>query len=219
MKAICKKKIELSYYGLLRLLLIALILCFTISDSYSQGRNSYSFFQLLYSGKKKRDAKRVEIVGSGNLIYKDSTFQGHISITEKSVQLNNGKGSLEYAYSDSFLSRITIGNIHQSITLVRLKYFDNMLWRLIKDTLGMRIYDKNISYTINGNNIDYSSLLFQDSTQTYEAVSFWVTSTKRSIVKIMNHLLDLKLTPKEFRGKEDLMNQIINNNRNVYSKH
>ncbi|MBN8665855.1 MAG: hypothetical protein J0M30_00035 [Chitinophagales bacterium] len=218
MKAIYKKKIELSYYGLLRLLLIVFILLFTISDSYSQRSNSYSFFQLLNSGKKKKDAKRFEIVGSGNFIYKDTIFQGQLSITEKSVQLNNEKGTFEYAYSDTFLSRITIGNIHQSITLVRLKYFDNMLWRLIKDTLGIKIYDKNISYAISGNNIDYNSLIFQDSAQTYEAVTFWVTSTKRSIVKIINHLLGLELIPREFKGKEDLMNRLINNDRNVYSK-
>ncbi|MBS4043687.1 MAG: hypothetical protein KGZ59_07705 [Chitinophagaceae bacterium] len=200
------------------LLSILVLLLFTSSDSYSQRNNSHSFFQLLNSGKKKKQSKQYEIEGTGRLEYKDSLIYGQLLITEADIQMKNENGLLKYAYSDTSLGHIIMKHNGQFLNLVRLKDFDNKLWRLIKDTLGIRIYDKNISYSIDGSNIDYNSLLFQRNSEFIEAVTFWVTSTKRNIVKIINQLLELDLKPIDFKGKEDIMNRIIYNDKTVYSK-
>lgn len=195
------------------LLSILVLLLFSSSDSYSQRNNSYSFFQLLNSGKKKRQNKQYEIEGIGMLQYKDSTIYGHLLITEAHIQMTNENGLFKYAYSDASLGNIIMKHNGQFLNMVRLKNFDNKLWRLIKDTLGIRIYDKNISYSIDGNNIDYNSLLFQCNSEFIEAVTFWVTSTKRNMVKIINELLELRLKPQAFKNKEDIMDRLLGNDK------
>lgn len=185
---------------------------------HAQKSRSYSFFQLLNAGKSKKPAKQFGAEGAGNLVYQDSLLYGRVLITEKEIVLINVSKPIAYNYDDSKVSSIYIGNSKGGISLVRLNDVDNRLWRLIKDTLGIKMYDKNISYPVDGSNIDYASLIFRSNNRTYEAETFWVTSTKRNILKIVNNMLGLKLNPKEFKGKDDLMNQIINNDRKVYSK-
>ena len=185
---------------------------------HAQKSSSYSFFQLLNTGKSKKPTKQFETEGAGSLVYRDTLLHGRVSISERTSVLVSNSETTAYSYYDAKLNRIYMENTKGRINLVRLKDVDNKLWRLIKDTLGMRVYDKNISYLADGNNIDYTSLIFRSNDRTYEAESFWVTSTKRNIVKIINHLLGLEINPKGFKGKEDLMNQIINNDMKIYSK-
>lgn len=185
---------------------------------HAQKSSSYSFFQLLNTGKSKKPAKQSETEGFGSLVYRDSLLHGRVSITEKTIALISNSKTTAYSYDDAKLNRIYMENTKGRLNIVRLKDVDNRLWRLIKDTLGVKVYDKNISHPADGNNIDYTSLIFCSNDRTYEAEGFWVTSTKRSIVKIINHLLGLELNPKEFKGKEDLMNQLINNDMKIYSK-
>lgn len=210
------KKRFFSFYHISLLIVIYLLLI--SPESYSQRSNSYSFFQLIYSGKKKKQGKQYEIEGSGWLTFKDSTFNGKLLVSGTMIQLESQEGIFKYNFSDNSLTHILMEHDGQRLGLIRLKNIDNKLWRLLKDTLGVKIYDKNISYKVDGNNIDYNSLLFERNNRFYEAVTFWVTSTKRNVIKIINQLLGLRLNPKSFDSKEDIMNKIIYNDKSIYSK-
>jgi hypothetical protein len=60
-------------------------------------------------------------------------------------------------------------------------------------------------------------LIFKADSKIFEAITFWTTSEKRNIVKILNNAWHVNLNPKDFKGKEDLMNRIINNDKSIYS--
>lgn len=184
---------------------------------YSQKSAGYSLFRLLNSGKVKKEINQPQVRGIGTIDYKDSTLFGQMLITNADIQLKSENRLFAYSNSDTSINKVIIEDNLQAMELVRLKDFDSKLWRLLKDTLGVRVYDKNISYTKNGSAIDYNSLLFHGNGQYYEAVTFWVTSTKRNIVKILNQLLELNLSPKQFKSKEDVLDRLLSNDKLIYS--
>lgn len=198
-------------------LLLLAFLVITSSCVYSQRSNSYSFFRLLYSGKKKKQSNQYPVQGFGSVGFKDSISNGNVYMTEVSIRLTENTDTLNYSNYDTSILFIRIHDgKNRYLSLVRLKDYDNKLWRLINDTLGVKVYDKNVSFSQTGNSIDYNSLLFHGNGRYFEAVTFWVTSTKKSIVKILNQLLMLELNPKEFRSKEDLMDRLLSSDKSIY---
>jgi len=189
-----------------------LVLCL---DCFSQKKSSYPLY-LRYGSHGTHKIYKYEISGKGSISINDSAFVGDIFITNDSVRVNN-EIIKTFSVSDSSLQSVVMSNGQQDLKLYRLKGYDNKLSRLIKDTLGVKIFDKKISFIIDGDNIDYDDLIFQTNSKFIEAVTFWTTSTKRSIVNILNSIWHVNLNPKDFKGKEDLMNRIINNDKSIYS--
>ncbi len=174
------------------------------------------FFQILYSGKKIKAHNRYEISGNGTIDLKDSVINGNLIITNDSVRIINKTTNISYDFSDPSFQSLIINNGEQNLKLYRLKELDNKIYRLIKDTLSVKIFDKNISFKLDKDNIDYNNLVFKTDSKVFESITFWTTSTKKRIVKILNTIWHTHLNPKSFKGKEDLMNRIIDNDESIY---
>lgn len=213
MKTLFIKKIILEKFFLL-------FLIFTSPDCFAQGNRGLPIFMRYPSGRiLRQQPKKFDVHGIGRLIYRDSTLTGQLSVKNDSIEIKNERGAInKYAYSDTAIQSLMVKVNDLTLTLVRIKEFKNKLFRLIKDTLGMKVYDKNITYTINSNTIDYSYLLFQKDMKYMEAETFWTTSTKKNIIRILNQLLGLNLNPKKFKGKEDVLDKLLKGEEGVYSK-
>lgn len=193
------------------LFLLAIILTEQGVEVVAQTRSSAAFFRLINSGRKKNNKFIDFIKGSGRLQYQDSIISGELLLSKDGIQVQQNTKLKWFGHKDTLLRMIIIDNNGDNVHFNRLSGYDNQLWRLIKDTLGITIYDKNYSLNRNTFSIDYNSLLFQQDDIYIPAVTFWVTSTKRNIIKIVNRLLALNLSPKNFKSKEDLMNILVNN--------
>lgn len=190
------------------------ILSLCAFDTAAQTANSVYIFRLLNSGKAKKVARIFE--GDGSIGYNNSKFNGRILIEENTILLTTESNVMEFKTTDTAIQYLTIQQNEKIINLFRLGGFDNQLWRLLKDTLGVQVFDKDIYKVASSDNIDYSSLLFQKGTAYAEAETFWTTSTKKNIVRIINQLFLAKLKPVNFKGKEDLMKKIIIGDKSVY---
>lgn len=186
------------------------------AEAFAQSNKSTAFFRLINSGKKRKDKFTDAINGSGWLQYRDSIIKGEFLLSNDGflvVQKIDGKW---FAYSDTLVRKIVINNKKGNLYLNRLVGYDNQLRRLLKDTLGIEIYDKSFDLNRSAGSINYYSLLFRKDTLYIPAVTFWVTSTKRSIIQIMNKLLGSNLKPNEFKSKENYMEQLLQNSKHVW---
>lgn len=196
-----------------------LLLVYLISykvEAISQSKSSAVFYRLVYSGKKNRDKVVDTISGTGWLQYKDSIIRGDFLLSNIGLQLKQKNDRRRFGFSDSSVRKVVIRINSSSLCLNRLVDYDSQLWRLVKDTLGIEIYDKSFDLNRSARSINYYSLLFRKDTLFIPAVTFWVTSTKRSIIRIMNSLLGSKLNAHEFRSKEDYMEQLLQNSKHVW---
>lgn len=182
----------------------------------SQSKKSAAFYNLVYSGKKNRDKIVDTIYGTGWLQYKDSIIRGDFLLSNNGLQLKQKNDRRRFGFADTLVRKVVVKSNSRSLYLNRLVY-DNHLWRLVKDTLGIEIYDKSFDLNSSAHSINYYSLLFRKDTLYIPAVTFWVTSTKRSIIRIMNNLLGNTLKPNEFRSKEDYMEQLLQNSKHVWN--
>ncbi|MBX2933874.1 MAG: hypothetical protein KF825_06490 [Ferruginibacter sp.] len=193
------------------LFLLTIILTEQGVEVLAQARSNASIFTLINSSRKKNNKFIDFIKGSGRVQYRDSTISGELLFSKGGVQIQQNQILKWFSYKDTLLQKIIVNNYGDNVLFNRLAGYDNQLWRLVKDTLGISIYDKSYSPDRNTSSIDYNSLLFQQDAMYIPAVTFWTTSTKRSIIKIVNKLLGLNLSPKNFKGKEDLMNMLVSN--------
>lgn len=182
----------------------------------AQSKSSAAFYRLVYSGKKSRDKIVDTIYGTGWLQYRDSIISGDFLLSNNGLQLKQKLDRRRFGFADTLVRKVAFKSNSGSLCLNRLVDYDNQLWRLVKDTLGIEIYDKSFDLNTSARSVSYYSLLFRKNTLFIPAVTFWLTSTKRSIVRIMNNLLGSKLKPNEFRSKEDYMEQLLQNSRHVW---
>ncbi|XVJ65039.1 MAG: hypothetical protein HEQ40_02255 [Lacibacter sp.] len=182
----------------------------------AQSKSSAAFYRLVNSGKKNRDKFVDTIYGTGWLQYRDSIISGDFLLSKIGLQLKQKNDRRRFGFVDTLVRKVVIKSDSSSLYLNRLVYYDNQLWRLVKDTLGIEIYDKSLDLNSSAHSINYNSLLFRKDTLYIPAVTFWVTSTKRSIILIMNNLLGNTLKPNEFRSKEDYMEQLLQNSKHVW---
>lgn len=197
------------------ILLVVYLISYKV-EVIAQSKSSAAFFRLVYSGKKNRDKFVDTIYGTGWLQYKDSIIRGDLLLSNIGLQLKQKNDRRRFGFADTLVRKVVIKSDSSSLYLNRLMYYDNQLWRLVKDTLGIEIYDKSFDLNSSANSINYYSLLFRKDTLYIPAVTFWVTSTKRSIIRIMNNLLGNTLKPNEFRSKEDYMEQLLQNSKHVW---
>lgn len=182
----------------------------------AQSKSSAAFYRLVYSGRKNRDKFVDTIYGTGWLQYKDSIIRGDFLLSNIGLQLKQKNDRRRFGFADTLMRKVVVKSNSSSLYLNRLVHYDNQLWRLVKDTLGIEIYDKSIDLNSSTRSINYYSLLFRKDTLYIPAVTFWVTSTKRSIIRVMNNLLGNTLKPNEFRSKEDYMEQLLQNSKHVW---
>jgi hypothetical protein len=197
-----------------------LLLVYLISykvEAISQSKSSAALYRFVYAGKKNRDKFVDTIYGTGWLQYKDSIISGDFLLSNSGLQLKQKNDRRGFGFLDTLVRKVVIKSDSSSLYLNRLVYHDNQLWRLVKDTLGIEIYDKSFDLNSSAHSINYYSLLFRKDTLYIPAVTFWVTSTKRSIIRIMNSLLGSRLKPNEFRSKEDYMEQLLQNSKHVWN--
>jgi len=185
-------------------------------EAISQSKSSAAFYRLIYSGKKNRDKFVDTIYGTGWLQYRDSIISGDFLLSNTGLQLRQKNDRRRFGFADTLVRKVVIKSDSSSLYLNRLVYYDNQLWRLVKDTLGIEIYDKSFDLNSSTHSINYYSLLFRKDTLYIPAVTFWVTSTKRSIIRIMNNLLGNTLKSNGFRSKEDYMEQLLQNSKYVW---
>lgn len=196
-----------------------LLLMYLVSykvEVIAQSKSSAAFYRLVNSGKKNRDKFVDTIYGTGWLQYRDSIISGDFLLSKIGLQLKQKNDRRRFGFVDTLVRKVVIKSDSSSLYLNRLVYYDNQLWRLVKDTLGIEIYDKSLDLNSSAHSINYNSLLFRKDTLYIPAVTFWVTSTKRSIILIMNNLLGNTLKPNEFRSKEDYMEQLLQNSKHVW---
>lgn len=187
------------------------------AEGFAQSNKSAAFFRVINSGKKGKDKLTDAINGTGWLQYRDSIIKGEFLLSNDGfvvVQKIDGKW---FAYGDTLVRKMVINNNKGNLYLNRLVRYDNQLWRLLKDTLGIEIYDKSFDLNRSVRAINYNSLLFRKDSLYIPAVTFWVTSTKRSIIRIINNLMGNRVKPNMFRSKEVLMEQLLQNSKNVWS--
>lgn len=193
-----------------------LCLAFSFSDVFAQKGSSYSLFQILYSGKKTHSLKKADIQSAGSIYLEDVILNGTIRLQGEGIVFASQGYQKEFLLSDSAVKKITLVDNSQVLNLVRLTNKDGKLWRLLKDTLGIRVYDKTISFLADGKTIDYESLFFEKGGVYKDAVTFWTTSTKKSIVSILNLFLETNLIPRTFHGKEELMDKFLRGDETVF---
>jgi hypothetical protein len=197
------------------ILLLVYLISYVI-EVIAQSKSSAAFYRLIYSGKKNRDKFVDTIYGTGWLQYRDSIISGDFLLSNNGLQLKQKLDRRRFGFVDTSVRKVVIKSDSSSLYLNRLVDYDNHLWRLVKDTLGIEIYDKSFDLNRSAGSINYYSLLFRKDTLYIPVVTFWVTSTKRSIIRIMNNLLGSRLKPNEFRSKEDYMEQLLQNSKHVW---
>lgn len=185
---------------------------------FAQSNSAYSFFQIVNSGKTKRVIKEVTLEGTGQIDVNGQAISGSMAIRSQTIYLSSQTGLLEFSTDDTSIKTLTLSNGNNSLQLVRLSKRDNKLWRLLKDTLGMKVYDKNIAYPLSGATVDYETLLFEKNGVFKKAFTFWTTSTKRNIVAIVSTFLGVDLKPGDFRGKEDFMKKFLAGELTAYQR-
>jgi len=191
---------------------------FFSTSSYCQEANAYgpTMSLLLFHGGYEQ-ANNNYLKGDGYIIISDSVINGNILLTTGAVIIKTKQHTLSFSYENSSLLKVSINTLFDTLNLVRLKNVKNQLWRIIKDTLGLKIIDKNFTQRVELNSIDYNSLAFCKNNVYKEAFDFWTTSTKKNIVRILNDFLNISLHPKKFNGKEDILERILLNDKSFYS--
>lgn len=197
------------------ILLVVYLISYKV-EVIAQSKSSAAFYSLVYSGKKNRDKFVDTIYGTGWLQYNDSIIRGDFLLSNIGLQLKQKNDRRRFGFADTLVRKVVIKSDSSSLYLNRLVYYDNQLWRLVKDTLGIEIYDKSFDLNSSARSINYYSLLFRKDTLYIPAVTFWVTSTKRSIIRIMNKLLGSNQKPNQFRSKENYMEQLLQNSKHVW---
>lgn len=200
-----------------KVLFTLVFVAFSIAG-FAQSKSAYSFFQIVNSGKTKRVLKEVNVEGTGQIDLNGQALSGSIVVRSQTIYLSSQTGLLKFGTADTSIKKLTLTDGNNSLQLVRLSQRDNKLWRLLKDTLGMKVYDKNIAYPLSGATVDYETLLFEKNGVFKEAFTFWTTSTKRNIVAIVSTFLGIDLKPGDFRGKEDFMEQLLAGEPTAYQR-
>lgn len=200
-----------------KVLFTLVFVAFSIAG-FAQSKSGYSFFQIVNSGKTKRGLKEVNIKGTGQIDLNGQALSGSIAIRSQTIYLSSQTGLLEFSTDDTSIKKLTLFNGKNSLQLVRLSQRDNKLWRLLKDTLGMKVYDKNIAYPLSEATVDYETLLFEKNGVFKEAFTFWTTSTKKNVITIVSTFLGIDLKPGDFMGKEDFMKQFLAGEPMAYQK-
>ena len=193
----------------MRFALLAMILLGGfIADAQKAPANA--FFSLINVGHKMRH-QLLYAEGRATVFYGADTLMGVAEFNGNTVLLKHQGDSVQrkFIVADENLKGVQLFIDGLMVSFMK-KENSTKLHRLLFDAYGLKIYDDVLSSKIETGNINYSELLFEFDGKTYPAVTFWTTSTKRSMIKILNNIFRLSLQPDEFKNKEAVMAAVLN---------
>ena len=200
------------------LLCCAVTLCCTIGHSQrGRLRIGYGFVGgIRVNRHKARTAKEESVKSPGTINVSGNEYNGNLTMFNNRVVYRHKKGVETYNYSDTSLHSIKADVIGGPLCLVRAGNIDNKIWRLIKDTLGVQIMDKQLLHIAAAGNADFHNLVFVKGADHFYASGSMFSSTKKNMVKILNQLWGLHLEAKNFKDKQEIIDRLIHNDKSVY---
>lgn len=188
-------------------LLTIILLGGFIADAQKAPANA--FFSLINVGHKMRH-QLLYTEERATVFYGADTLMGNAEFNGNTVLLKHQGDSVQrkFIVADENLKGVQLFIDGLMVSFMK-KENSAKLHRLLFDAYGLKIYDDVLSSKIDPENINYSELLFEFNGRTYPAVTFWTTSTKRSMVEILNNIFRLSLQPKDFKNKEAVMAAIM----------
>lgn len=178
-----------------------------IADAQKAPANA--LFSLINVGHKTQH-QLLYLQGKGTVLYGADTLLGNAEFNGKTVFLKLQGDSVQrkFIVADNKLKEVRLYVDSTTVFFIK-KENGTKLQRLLFHAYGLKIYDDVLFSKIDPENINYSELLFEFNGRTYPAVTFWTTSTKRSMVEILNNIFRLSLQPKDFKNKEAVMAAIM----------
>lgn len=181
----------------------------------AQNAKAHAFFSLVNFGHKTQ--YQISAEEKATVFYAGDTLSGHAELKGNAIFLTLSNDTLQrmLKLADSNFKEMQLYTNGSVVSFVR-KGNDAKLFRLLFNDEGLKIYDDVLSSKIETGNINYSELLFEFDGKTYPAASFWTTSTKRSMIKILNNIFRLSLQPDEFKNKEAVMAAVLNYDNRIF---
>ncbi|GAA4749278.1 hypothetical protein [Flavisolibacter ginsenosidimutans] len=188
--------------------------CF-IADAQKAPANA--FFSLVNVGHKTKH-QVLYTEGWAMVFYGADTLMGNAECNGNTVLLKHQGDSVQQKFimADENLKGMQLFIDSSILSFVKMEN-STKLHRLLFDAYGLKIYDDVLSSKIDPDNINYSELLFAFNGKTYPAVTFWTTSTKRSMIEILNNIFRLSLQPKDFKNKEAVMAALLSYDHRIFS--
>lgn len=174
-------------------------------------------FSLLNSGHTIQHRPTLA-ASPANVFYGADTLSGIVELTGEEIVFTpqNDTVQRKFILADKKFKGLQYPTGPSKVLFVK-RYNSERLFRLLFNASGVKIYDTKRSLDIEPGNIEYNELLLEYEGELYPVVTFWTTSTKRSLIKILNKIFRLSLQPENFKNKEAVMAAVLNYDDRIFS--
>lgn len=175
---------------LLRFVFVLIPLFGHFEGRTQKSTGTFTFF-FMNSGRKIERRPSIPKTAA-SVFYDTDTLRGLAKLSGKEVVFTPQNDLLQrrYIVTDEKFKGFQFRLAASNVSFVKRENKGKLI-RLLFDAYGLKIYDDALLVAMDPANINYSSLLFEYGGKVYPAVTFWTTSTKRHMIKILNGMLGL----------------------------